>query len=128
LGAADDAREPDGLTVFSSTQAQEGARKFFSGKARELAGHVEPHAGSYTIKIALDDYFAARESRGSKGVRADRYAAEARIMPDLGNLGIDKLTAKRIRDWHVKVAAAPKLLRTGKMADKRAMCAVVTAF
>jgi hypothetical protein len=25
---------------------------------RALAGHVEPHAGSYTIKIALDDYFA----------------------------------------------------------------------
>src|SRR6476661_10449040 len=48
LGAADNAREPDGLTVFSFTQAQEGARKFFSGKARELAGHVEPHAGSYT--------------------------------------------------------------------------------
>jgi len=72
--------------------------------AREHAGHVEPPAGPYTIKTALDDYFAARESRGSKGVRADRYAAEARIVPDLGNLGIDKLTAKRIRDWHVQVA------------------------
>jgi integrase len=125
LGAADDAREPDGLTVFSFSQAQEGARKFFSGKARELAGHVEPHAGPYTIKLALDDYFAARESRGSKGARADRYAAEARIVPDLGNLGIDKLTAKRIREWHVQVAAAPKLLRTRKMADKRATRAVV---
>lgn len=87
-------------------EAQEGARKFFSGKARELAGHVEPHAGTYTIKLVLDDYFAARESRGSKGVRADRYVAGARIVPDLGNLGIDKLTAKRIREWHVQVAAA----------------------
>jgi hypothetical protein len=106
LGAADDARDSDGLTVFSFMEAQEGARKFFSGKARELAGHVEPHAGTYTIKLVLDDYFAARESRGSKGVRADRYVAGARIVPDLGNLGIDKLTAKRIREWHVQVAAA----------------------
>jgi len=32
LGAADDAREPDGLTVFSFTQAKEEARKFFSGR------------------------------------------------------------------------------------------------
>jgi integrase len=124
LGAADDARDPDGLTVFSFTQAQEGARKFFSGKARELAGHTEASEGPYTVKAALDDYFAARESRGSKGVRADRYAAEARIMPDLGDLEIERLTAKRIREWHGKVAAAAKLLRTKKTADKRATQAV----
>lgn len=46
-------------------------------------------------------------------------------MPDLGNLGIDKLTAKRIREWHIGVALAPKLLRTGKTADRRATRAVV---
>src|SRR3954464_6470893 len=37
LGAADDARDPDGLTVFSFTQAQDKARKFFGQKARQLA-------------------------------------------------------------------------------------------
>lgn len=119
LGAADDAREPDGLTVFSFTQAQEAARDFFAKKARELAGHAAPTNGPYTVKNALDDYFAARENRGSKGVRADRYAADARITPSLGDLHIDKLTSKRIRDWHGQVAAAPKLLRTKKTAQKR---------
>jgi hypothetical protein len=38
LGAADDAREPDGLSVFSFAQAQEKARLFFRDKAREAAG------------------------------------------------------------------------------------------
>ncbi len=120
LGAADDARDPDGLTVFSFTQAQEAARKFFASKARELAGHLAPMEGPYTVKDALDDYFAAREGRGSKGVRADRYAAEARIIPELGGIDVGKLTSKRIRDWLTAVAKAPKLLRTKKTAVKRA--------
>ncbi|MDR7040481.1 integrase [Methylobacterium sp. BE186] len=114
LGAADDSRDPDGLTVFSFSQAQERARDFFTRKARELAGHAEPSQGPYTVSAAVSDYLAARERRGSKGVRADRYAANARIIPELGSIEVAKLTAKRIRDWHHKVAEAPKLLRTGK--------------
>lgn len=124
LGACDDARDPDGLTVFSFNQAQESARKFFAGKARELAGHLAPAQGPHTVKDALDDYFSAREERGSKGVRADRYAADARIIPDLGAIEIGKLTSKRIRDWLTAVAKAPKLLRTAKAADKRATQAI----
>jgi integrase len=124
LGACDDARDPDGLTVFSFSQAQETARKFFSSKTRELAGHFAPPFGPYTLKNALDDYFIAREGRGSKGVRADRYAAEARIVPDLGAVEIDKLTSKRIREWLTAVAKAPKLLRTARAAEKRATRAV----
>jgi hypothetical protein len=38
LGAADDARDPDGLSVFSFAQAQEKSRAFFTRKAREIAG------------------------------------------------------------------------------------------
>ncbi|SFK79225.1 tyrosine-type recombinase/integrase [Methylocapsa palsarum] len=120
LGAADDTRDPDGLTVFSFSQAQETARKFFADKARALAGHMAPAQGPYTVKDALEDYFIAREGRGSKGVRADRYAAEARIVPELGAIDPDKLTSKRIRDWLTTVARAPRLLRTAKAAERRA--------
>jgi integrase len=120
LGAADDARDADGLTCFAFAQAQEKARAFFEKKARELAGNNEPQAGPYTVKAALDDYLAARERRGSKGVRADRYAAEARIVPKLGAIEISKLTTKAIRDWHETVASAPKLIRTKKAVAKRA--------
>ncbi len=68
LGAADDARDADGLTVYRFPQAQERARASSRRKARELAGDLEPSAGPYTVAKALDAYFADRERRGSKGL------------------------------------------------------------
>jgi integrase len=120
LGAADDARDPDGLTCFTFAQAQERARTFFGRKARELAGHSEPQAGPYTVEAAIGDYLAARERRGSKGVRADRYAAAARIIPDLGKIELFKLTANRIRGWHEGVASSARRVRTGRFASAQA--------
>ena len=49
LGAADDARDPDGITVFSFAQAQERAREWFGRKAREQAGDLAPLNGPYTV-------------------------------------------------------------------------------
>ena len=40
LGAADDARDADGLTVFNFSQAQAKARDWFSLKATEQAGDL----------------------------------------------------------------------------------------
>ena len=120
LGAADDARDPDGITAFSFAQAQEAARAFFAQKGRELAGHTEPQPGGpYTVKMAVDAYFTARERRGSKSVRKDRYQAEARIIAQLGAVDASKLTAKRIRDWHQAAASAAKLVRTKKAAKQQ---------
>src|ERR1700730_19288159 len=42
LGAADDARDADGLTVFSFPQAQANARDWFKLKATEQAGDFVP--------------------------------------------------------------------------------------
>lgn len=120
LGAADDARDADGLTCFSFAQAQERARAFFDRKARELAGHSEPQVGPYAVANAIEDYLSARERRGSKGVRADRYTAEARIIPELGKIELSRLTSKKIRDWHEGVASSAKLVRTGRNAAKQA--------
>lgn len=121
LGAADDARDPDGLTVFSFAQAQEHARDFFSKKGREFAGHDVQHQGPYTVGDALEDYFAERERRGSKGVRADRYAADARILPALRDVEVAKLTTRRVRDWLYSVERAPKLLRTRKGTEQNSV-------
>jgi hypothetical protein len=119
LGAADDARDPDSLTVFSFAQAQESARTFFTQKGRELAGHSEPQAGGpYTVKRALDAYFVVRQSRGSKSVRKDSYQAEARIVPKLGAIEAAKLTSTMIRDWHTSMASAAKLVRTKRAAKQ----------
>jgi integrase len=118
LGAADDARDPDGSTVFDFGQAQALARDFFDKKNKELRGEVA--SGPYTVETALDDYFKERFAKGSKGARADQYAANARINPALGSIRLDKLTTPQIRDWHRALAKAPKLLRTKKGAPKRA--------
>ncbi|MBP1184198.1 site-specific integrase [Methylobacterium sp. PvR107] len=126
LGAADDYREADGLTVFSFPQAQERARTFFAQTALQLGGSEEAEV-PWTVATALSDYLAARERRGSKGVRADRYAAEARILPALGSLQLSALTTKRIRDWHHDLAEAPKLRRTPAGAAERRVSEVDAA-
>jgi hypothetical protein len=119
LGAADDIRDADGLTVFSFSQAQERARKFFEEKARELSGHEEALSGPLTTGDVLEAYFAERRRRGSKGVDADVYAALARIIPQLGALDAAKLTSKGIRDWQDAVANAPRLIRSKRLASER---------
>jgi integrase len=126
LGAADDARDPDGLTVFSFSQAQERAREFFTSKARQLAGHDAPSEGPYTVQKAIEDYLADRALRGSKGVRADRYAAEARILPTLGKVELSKLTTQRIKDWRHEIEKSPKLLRS-KPGAAQSVAAIDTA-
>ena len=120
IGAADDVRDADGTSCLSFSQAQEKARTFFARKGRG----EEIVKGPYTVALALDDYFNARERRGSKGVKADKYAANARIMPDLGNIQIGRLTSKRIRDWHFTLSEGPKLIRTRKFAPKQATARV----
>ena len=120
LGAADDTRDPDGLTVLSFAQAQEQARAWFTSKAREVAGHTEPQRGFFTVSAALEEYLTARERRGSKGVKSDRYSAKARIDPVLGNVEVSRLTARRIQDWLQGIARAPKLIRTRKFAKEQA--------
>jgi integrase len=108
LGAADDARDADGLTVFSFAQAQERARRFFTVKGRELSGDYVPDEGPLTVEKALESYFAERERKGSKGVDKDRAAARVRIVPQLGALEISKLSTKRLRDWQGELAKTSK--------------------
>ena len=69
---------------------------------------------------AVEEYLAHRARRGSKGIRADTYAAKARIIPALGGVEVAKLTTKRIRDWHESVAAAARMVRTKRFANKQA--------
>lgn len=120
IGAADDSRDADGTSCLSFAQAQEKARTFFSRKGRG----EEVAKGPYTTTMALDDYFKARERRGSKGLKADKYAANARIVPELGNIQIGRLSSARIRDWHFDLATGPKLIRTRKFASQQAVSMV----
>jgi hypothetical protein len=106
LGAADDARDADGLTVLNFQQAQAKARDFFKVKVRELSGDYMPEDGPFTVAMALDAYFAERERRGSKALYNDRAAARLRILPQLGEVEVPRLTTKRLRDWQAEIAKA----------------------
>jgi len=125
LGIADDADkdEADALLILSFRQAQEAARAWWRAEERRALGLAPEDTGPYTVNRALDDYFATREAAGSKGVAKDQSAATLRIRPELGEVVIDKLTAKRIRDWHHALAKSAKLARP-KTSGKRKTAAV----
>ena len=112
LGAADDARDPDGLSVYSFAQAQERARAFFVRRAREAAGDLAPHEGPYTVGHAVKDYLKAYERRGGRAVYHAWRAAEVHLLPALGTMAVSKLSAKRIEDWHQSLAEKPALVRS----------------
>lgn len=112
LGAADDARDADGLSAFSFSQAQERARTWFQRKAREQAGDFVPLDRPYTIADALSDYRADYQCRSGKATDRLDASAAAWIVPELGTVPLDKLTKGRIVGWHQKIAETPPRLRT----------------
>lgn len=110
LGKADDVIDADGEQVLSFAHAQERARAWFADLAR---GGRPKQDKPYTVGDALDDYLAGFTG---KSVGATRNRVEAIIRPALGELLVDKLTAKLIGDWHKARALSPAKLRTGKFA------------
>ena len=84
VGAADDARDADGIAVLSFSQAQAKAREWFGQKARELSG--EPVAtGAYTVADAMRDYLDWF-TKNRKGLDRTKYQANAFILPESPNL------------------------------------------
>jgi hypothetical protein len=112
LGAADDARDPDNLTVFSFAQAQAKARDFFNRKAREIAGDFVPAPGPFNVGDALAAYLANYLRRGGKAGGRIESAARTYILPALGQLPVFKLTKRRVEDWHNGIANSPARVRT----------------
>jgi integrase len=112
LGAADDARDADGLSVFSFPQAQGRARDWFRIKAAEQAGDFVPLDRPYTVTDAVTDYLADYKRRSGKASDRVEAAVRAWIQPELGGLPLAKLTKARIQSWHQKIADTPPRLRT----------------
>jgi integrase len=117
--AADDARDADGITVFSFAQAQELARAWFGQKARELAGDLAPLNRPYTVADALADYCADYLRRGGKAIDRVDSSAGAWIKPELGAIELAKVTRPRIVAWHQKIAETPARLRTKPGAEQK---------
>jgi integrase len=114
LGTADDVSDPDGIEILSFSQAQAAARNWFAKLAREAAGIEPPADGPYRVREAISDYLADYKRRGGKALTATEIAANAHIIPTLGDARLERLTAARIREWHSELAEAPARLRTKK--------------
>jgi integrase len=108
LGEADDYAEANGETVLSFAQAQKAAQKRLEAVQRD-GGIIRP---ALTVREASDAYLrwfrAARKS-----ARETENAINAHILPSLGDQLVSALTAKRIRDWHHRLAAKPARKRSG---------------
>ena len=112
LGPADDARDADGLTVFSFAQAQERAREWFRRKAREAVGDLAPLDRPYTVADAIDHYRADYQRRGGKAIDRLDSSIGAWIAPEFGPVPLDRLTKTRILAWHQEIAKTPPRLRS----------------
>jgi integrase len=112
LGASDDARDPDGLSVFSFAQAQAKARDWFHKKAREQAGDFVPLDRPYTVTDAVAEYLADYKRRSGKATDRVEAAVGAWIKAELGAMPLARLTKARISGWHLKIAETPPRVRT----------------
>lgn len=126
IGAADDLQDADGGAILSFRNAQEAARKWWMAEERKALG-LQAETRDYMVSDALKDYFAARERKGSKGTQKDRYAAELRILPELGAIEVGKLTTARIRGWHEHLAQSDKLTRAPRLKSARKVQSVDVA-
>lgn len=111
LGAADDARDADNLTVFTFSQAQEKARAYFLEKAREQTGDYAPIDGPFTVKDALAEYGAAYLRRGGKAHGRMESCTRTYILPELGDVPVNQLTRRQIERWHEQIAKTPARVR-----------------
>jgi integrase len=110
-GRPDDVLDADGVTVLTWSQAQAEARKLFSRRTREAAGlEANQRQGPYTVRRAIADYVEWL-ARHRKTTRDSKYRADALILPELGDIDVDRLSAARLRKWHEGLAAAPARLR-----------------
>jgi integrase len=111
IGTSDDLQDSDGVAIRDYGQAQKAARDWWRAELRREEGHDTRH-GPFTVKDAVDDYLKAYQRRGGKAVYDTRRAAETHILPALGSVPVAKLTARKIEDWHHRLAEQPARVRT----------------
>jgi integrase len=107
LGNADDHSDADGVTFLTYDQAQTRARGWV---ARRRPSSPET-VGPYTVSDAVRDYLAGHDH---KSVEESRIAANAHILPNLGELEVTALKAQKIREWRNTIARSPRRLRSAK--------------
>jgi integrase len=110
IATADDVADADGVAILNFAQAQRVAREMRARAARVAAG-LPLHTGPYTVNECLADYLTWMEQH-RKGAKDARYRAEALIIPKLGAVQCEKLSAAEIRAWLRETASARPRIRT----------------
>jgi integrase len=118
LGLADDLTDAVG-EVFDFWQAQGAARQW--AEKQRLIEEGAVRAGPYTVADAVEDYLdAIRAEKGPAAERRAKYIFNASIIPELGPVLVEKLTADRLLRWRDNLAGRPKRVRTKRTADRPA--------
>ena len=119
IGAADDTIDADGITVFDYWQAQDQARRW--GERQRLIAAGGLRKGAYTVKDAVTDYLVEiKAEKKPAAVKGAEYVFDAWILPELGEIQVEKLTTDRLKRWRNKLATQPKRVRTKKTATQQA--------
>jgi len=114
IGTADDFSDADGVRILSYRQAQALARERATARAHHAAGKHGP----LTVADAMEAYFEFLEAH-RRTARDARVRAEALIIPELGDLEVQALTAERIRKWHLGLAKMAARVRTRASANQQ---------
>jgi integrase len=107
LATADDQAPADGVTIFTYGQAIEKALAWEPGD-----DEAEDLRRPLTVRQA-DERYSAWYAAHRRSYDCLRYTFEAHILPELGDVRVEALTAERLRRWHQKLAEAPARMRGG---------------
>lgn len=117
FGRADDQESADGITTFSHSQAIKNVWAWHKKATCIEEGIEDKTKGPYTVKKAIADYL--EQYQGNPRARKDmEYRLSAFLLPNFGNLEIEKITTRRISKWHQDYAKIPARLRSKNGAKK----------
>jgi integrase len=102
LGHADDADRADGSWVLSYEQAL--------AAVRAAADTPQSRVHRMTVRQAMERYVEFKRSQGQP-VKDLISRSAAHILPPLGDLVVEELSAERLRRWLATMAAAPAQTR-----------------
>jgi integrase len=102
-GLADDAGDADGTRILSHKQAIAKANA-------KVAQPATPHRDRLTVRQAWEDYLKAKEDAG-QSISDLESRGRVHILPELGNLFVNELTAEQLRTWLATMARAPAQIR-----------------
>ena len=117
IGNADDGgSDADGVAILNFAQGQARARAIAALRRKGIAtapGALATAESVFRVKDCIAEYLGWME-HNKKSARDARYRAERIILPALGDIACDALTADGIRKWLKDEAKAPARVRSKK--------------